>query len=380
MPESDSLERRLRALADRPDREGGTGGLDGGQVLYAARRHHRRRTALTAAGLVAAVAIGVPLGTRLLGPVTAGKPAIPAASSGAPTIGSTPSATYPSTSTPTPSSSASGRAAGELFAHSTVLARPGKAPVLCLGAVAQSLPPQCDGPSIVGWDWATAPAEASSLNGTRWVDAYVVGTYDGTRFTLTRPPISPAAWTGPAPAAPPIDPTTPCSAPAGGWQVLDPARTTTATLEQAFTTAQKQPGFAGLRVDPASVGPTAAPGMTLSGGPSEAPQSPQSTILTVWVAGDAATAERAIRAVWGGMLCVATAPRSDQELQALMNRVSGRFAELGMLSMDRNVATGVVRVVVIYDDGSLQGRLDVDYGPGRVTVSSALKPMPAKAS
>ena len=367
MPESDSLERRLRALADRPGREGGTGGLDGGQVLYAARRHHRRRTALTAAGLVAAVAIGVPLGTRLIGPVTAGNPAIPAASS----------------SLATTTNHAMGTSASvgqELYGYGTVLAKPGGEPVLCLGAVGQSLPPQCDGPPIVGWDWTNAPAGADIYNGYRWVDAYVVGTYDGTRFTLTRAPVSRADWTGPLPVDLRGTPTSPCPTPRDGWEIVDPAKATSTALDQAVTTVQRLPGFAGLRFDPASVGPTAAPGMTLSGGPSEASQSPQSTILTVWVAGDAAAAERAIRAVWGGMLCVATAPRSDQELQALMNRVSGRFAELGMLSMDRDVATGVVRVVVIYGDGSLQRRLDADYGPGRVEVTSALKPMPAKAS
>lgn len=368
MPESDSLERRLRALADRPGREGGTGGLDGAQVLYAARRHHRRRTALTAAGLVAAVAIGVPVGSRLLGPVTAGNPAIPASTS----------------SLATTANLATGTSAGvgqELYGYGTVFSKPGADPVLCLGAVAMSMPPQCDGPPIVGWDWTKARAGVGSYNGYRWVDAFVVGTYDGTRFTLTRPPVSRADWAGPLPVDPLGTPTSPCPTPRDGWEIVDPAKATSTALDQAVTTVQRLPGFAGLRFDPAPVGPTAAPGMTLSSGPSEAPQSPQSTILTVWVAGDPTATQRAIRAVWGGMLCVATAPRSDQELQALMNRVSGRFAELGVLSMDRDVATGVVRVVVVHDDGMLlQRRLDADYGVGRVSVTSALKPMPAKAS
>jgi len=43
----------------------------------------------------------------------------------------------------------------------------GDGPELCLGGVAESLPPQCGGPKVVGWDWADVEAQGS-LAGTTW--------------------------------------------------------------------------------------------------------------------------------------------------------------------------------------------------------------------
>ncbi|MGH2759488.1 MAG: hypothetical protein ACRDKJ_07970, partial [Actinomycetota bacterium] len=75
-------------------------------------------------------------------------------------------------------------------ATGTILEAPGHGPELCLGAVAESYPPQCGGPPIVGWDWNDVDGEESA-GGTTWTIAYVEGTYDGERFTLTGPPRAP---------------------------------------------------------------------------------------------------------------------------------------------------------------------------------------------
>jgi hypothetical protein len=53
--------------------------------------------------------------------------------------------------------------------------------------MADSLPPQCGGPDIKGWNW-DAVADKESVNGTTWADVTVVGTFDGSTFTLTEPP------------------------------------------------------------------------------------------------------------------------------------------------------------------------------------------------
>ena len=45
----------------------------------------------------------------------------------------------------------------------TVLESPEHGPQLCLGGVAESLPPQCGGPDIVGWDWESVAGEESEL-------------------------------------------------------------------------------------------------------------------------------------------------------------------------------------------------------------------------
>ncbi|MCJ1711930.1 hypothetical protein MT344_12170 [Clavibacter michiganensis subsp. phaseoli] len=80
------------------------------------------------------------------------------------------------------------RPADELTARAFVLDG-GDGAELCLGGVGESLPPVCGGPPIVGWDWADVEDEESQ-SGSTWGDYEVVGTWDGTSFTLTRAPES----------------------------------------------------------------------------------------------------------------------------------------------------------------------------------------------
>lgn len=59
---------------------------------------------------------------------------------------------------------------------------------LCLGAVAESYPPQCSGVPITNWTWDGI--EGSETSGdTTWGSYAVQGTYDGEEFTVTQPPI-----------------------------------------------------------------------------------------------------------------------------------------------------------------------------------------------
>src|SRR5690554_552751 len=77
---------------------------------------------------------------------------------------------------------------GDVLGQGTVLQLEGEAASLCLGAVAESYPPQCAGPEIVGWDWAAVDGEESA-NSVTWGTYAVQGTWDGERFTVTEPPI-----------------------------------------------------------------------------------------------------------------------------------------------------------------------------------------------
>lgn len=87
----------------------------------------------------------------------------------------------------------------------TVLENPEHGPQLCF-AVAGSYPPQCGGPDIAGWDWEAVDGEESA-NGVTWIDgAVVTGTWDGSRFTLTRPVEPQAAWTEPPAEDPDVAP------------------------------------------------------------------------------------------------------------------------------------------------------------------------------
>ena len=77
--------------------------------------------------------------------------------------------------------------ADEVVGQGTVLDAAGS-PELCLGAVAESYPPQCTGIPLVGWSWDGVDGSETSGD-VRWGAYAVQGTYDGATFTVTEPPI-----------------------------------------------------------------------------------------------------------------------------------------------------------------------------------------------
>jgi hypothetical protein len=77
---------------------------------------------------------------------------------------------------------------GDVLGQGTVLQIDGEAPQFCLGAVMESYPPQCSGPEVVGWDWASVDGHESA-NGVTWGTYAVQGTWDGEKLTVTQPPI-----------------------------------------------------------------------------------------------------------------------------------------------------------------------------------------------
>jgi hypothetical protein len=79
-------------------------------------------------------------------------------------------------------------AEGEVIGQGTVLQLDGEPAELCLGAVAESYPPQCSGPEIIGWDWESVDGEESASSVT-WGTYAVQGTWDGEQLTVTQPPI-----------------------------------------------------------------------------------------------------------------------------------------------------------------------------------------------
>ncbi|WP_151199515.1 hypothetical protein [Cryobacterium sp. LW097] len=99
-------------------------------------------------------------------------------------------------------------AAGDVLAQATVLQKDGEAPQLCLGAVAQSLPPQCDGPPILGWDWATVD-QSETQSGVTWGSYAVTGTWGAAAFTVTQPPIPLSLYDPLAQIDPRLDEATP---------------------------------------------------------------------------------------------------------------------------------------------------------------------------
>ncbi len=98
---------------------------------------------------------------------------------------------------------------GPVLGQGTVIQVGDATPQLCLGAVAESYPPQCSGPEIDGWDWTSVDMKETASDVT-WGAFAVTGLWDGERFTITDPPI-PLALYDPAQQAPDprFDPATP---------------------------------------------------------------------------------------------------------------------------------------------------------------------------
>lgn len=230
----------------------------------------------------------------------------------------------------------------ELTTQAMVLESKEHGPELCL-SVLESLPPQCGDIPITNWDWAAAPGE-ETLNGTTWGDRYVVvGTFDGMRFTLTRPVTQ--AHAQPADASP-SELATPCPEPDGGWPSSHGDLSTEQAAAGVLRAARRLPGFGHFWLDRST-----------------------RMVINVAVTGDLTVAERALRKVWDGPLCVSTTERTEKELRRIereVRRVDGMSSSA--------VGQGAVSVHVKYDDGSLQRQLDAKYGAGAVVVTSALKP------
>jgi hypothetical protein len=238
---------------------------------------------------------------------------------------------------------------------------------LCVGGQDDSLPPQCGGPRLLGWDWAQHRGGFETSRGVRWGEFVVTGTFDGTDVTPTEA-VPAAEWKEPAASPPGRDPfRTPCPEPDGGWVPLDPATTTTATQDAAFRAAEALPTYAGGWVDQ-SINPAYAD-LDRAAAAGEL-NDPRLLVLNIQVTDDVAGAEAALREVWGGALCVSQAQSTEAERQRVADELATALPGfLGSTSgQDRVEAT------VLFDDGSLQAWADEEYGEGVVLVGSSLVP------
>lgn len=239
-------------------------------------------------------------------------------------------------------------------------------PELCLGAVADSYPPQCGGLPIKGWDWSTVAASDYTREGdVRWGEFEVVGRYDGTSFILDQA----TPW---EPGTGDVDPEpdqfkTPCPEPDGGWRVLDPAKVDREDLERVMARASQLDGYGVAWLDtsrdprtPEQMDKDAAAGR----------EDTSLYIVNVAVTGDVEAAEDELRDLWGGGLCVSKAEHTDAELQAIADELN----ELPGMSSSGSGIT-YVDVSVLWDDGSLQAWADQKYGEGLVRITSLLRPV-----
>jgi hypothetical protein len=244
-------------------------------------------------------------------------------------------------------------------ANATVLEDRTHGPMLCLGGILTSLPPQCGSVSIAGWNWQAVEGE-ETVGGTTWGSYHVIGTYDGEVFAVRD--------VGPFENDPPASETdsdfaSPCPEPPGGWTGLDHA--TQEDNDEAAAYARSQPDYVTAWVthlDPAAV-----------------EFSP--VIFNVVFTGDRERHEAELRKLWDGPLCVVERDVANaRELARIRKEVEADLDELGlrMLWSQGPGVEPVIEIGVIVDvGGKAQAALDARYGPGIVRVTPALKPVSA---
>ncbi len=214
----------------------------------------------------------------------------------------------------------------------------GDGPELCLGAVAESYPPQCGGPEVEGFEWGGVGVEKA--NGVTWGSFALVGTFDGTTFTVTD--ATPAALYDPMAEEPVDGLEAACSAPGGSGG----GKTSPEDMDATLAAASALPGYASVWL----TGDT----------------------INVAVTEDAEGAEATLRETWDGGLCVTTVEKTDADLNAINQQLQTVLGD--QLLTSGSTTPDALDAHVVFDDGSIQDWADATFGDGLVRVTSALVP------
>ena len=258
----------------------------------------------------------------------------------------------------------------QLYEADTLVLDAKDGPKLCVGGVAHSLPPQCFGVPLAGWDWDAVEGEESA-SGTTWGEAHVVGTYDGDTFTVTAAgPYRP----GEADFGGARDFSTPCPEPAGGWLAADPSRVSEGDFDAGAAAARARPDYVALWVDYVGDDTPDELAERLSEGEAVL------QIMNVVVADDVTGAEVAVREAWGGPLCVSRREgHTQKELESIRAEAERLVREdLGLeftWSSDGDVGLAAEIGVVVDPGGAGQAALDARFGAGMVRLFPALRPV-----
>jgi hypothetical protein len=235
---------------------------------------------------------------------------------------------------------------------------PARGAMLCLGGLPGSYPPYpCGTVPLRGWDWNDVSGEESS-RGVTWGSYRVVGTYDGTSFTVFEagPPRPPNPGT--------LDPlATPCAEPEGGWKTTDPARTDGSHKKAAWRLAESEPGFGGLWWDH----PYEEPGDPTNRGP---------RVLNVGFTSNVASLRQELGRLWGGPLCVTRFDYTYRELNQIQEELNEVVEEHGLDSLwsDIPLAHNHVELGVVAIDSATQSELAARY-ENALRVIPAIRPV-----
>jgi hypothetical protein len=232
-------------------------------------------------------------------------------------------------------------------------------PELCLGSIQESLPPQCDGTPMSGWDWDDVEGEETAGD-TTWGEFYLTGRYDGETFTVVEAgPPEPTVGTEGTDAI-----GTPCTEPVGGWVASDLEHASLELVQEIQAKVSDEDDFVGLWIDYYNEPP---------GGSTE--EDPGDIILNVSFTGDIEAHEQELRELWGGPLCMSQGGKSYKELGEIQRALDPAEFGLEDLWSDVNVTQNYVEFGVIVVDEVAIEKIDERYGPGVVRIVPRLRPV-----
>jgi hypothetical protein len=239
----------------------------------------------------------------------------------------------------------------------TVLENQTHGPMLCLGAMLMSLPPQCGDVPLTNWDWREVGGE-ERLSGTVSGEYHLVGRYDGKAFTVTE--VGPFDEALRPPEAGYADFTSPCPEPPGGWAAIDHA--TQEDGERVHGYARSQPEYVTSWVTHLE--------------PDELEFSP--VLVNIVFTGSAEQHKAELRKLWAGPLCVVERDvPTARELNRVRREVEENLdeLELQMLWSSGPDVEPVIQIGVVADPGGeAQATHDARYGAGLVQLYPALRP------
>lgn len=244
-------------------------------------------------------------------------------------------------------------------ANATVLDDGKSGPMLCLGGMLESLPPQCGDVPVAGWDWADVEGEERAGGVTWGGDYHVVGTFDGQRFELTEPP---------GPPAPHLDPPDhfssepACDEPTGGW-ITEGDGIDQSAAGRILGSLENHPEYAA--------------GWITQLAPADDETDTGPVVLNAAFTGHVAGHEARLRERWPGSLCVVLYERSLEDLQRIQQEAGEMAHEMGSQNLHSgiDVTRNLVELHVVHLPERTRAKLEERFGPDALRLSAALLPV-----
>ena len=259
---------------------------------------------------------------------------------------------------------------GRFVSYNTVLDL-GEGPIMCTPVIAATSPPYCEGVPIEGFSWDDVDHDEQA--GSRWGQYALLGRWDDRTFTLTEPAF-PIDWSQVrTPEPEPVN--VPCPEPEGGWwsDLTDAERVSSGHYNDAISVVNTRAELLSIDiVEPDEPRPDAVRVDVIDEG-----WIPGLVVIRLSELRDGD--EEAIRAYWGGPLCLAVVDGlSNTALfeieRQIISDIENDISPMSPISdiIGVGVNDGEVQVGMWVATVEAQTRLDQQFGPGAVRLMGLL--------